>query len=87
MFSWFTPSAPPILQLLKRTPLERIVFMQELRYPPIHLQVTPPAVIGQILWFGKGHHHPKDMENVHDDGDTESLPEGGGWYCTDPPTS
>ena len=30
----FSPSGPPILQLLKRKPLERTVFMQELRYPP-----------------------------------------------------
>ena len=72
----FTPSGPPILQLLKRKPLEQTVFMQELRYPPIHVQVTAPSVIWRIQWFGKGHHHPKDMENVHDDGDTESFPAG-----------
>ena len=75
--SRFTPSGPPILQLLKRKPLEWTVFMPELRYPPIHVQVTPPVVVGRILWFDKGHHHPKDMENVHDDGDTESFPKGG----------
>ena len=42
----FTPSCPPILQLLKRKPLEWTVFMQELSYRPIHVQVTLPAVIG-----------------------------------------
>ena len=45
----FTPSGPPILQLLKRKPLERTVFMQGLRYPPIHVEVTPLSVIGRIL--------------------------------------
>ena len=42
----FTPSGPPILQRLKCKPWERTVFMQELRYPPIHVQVTPVLVIG-----------------------------------------
>ena len=73
----FTPSGPPILQLLKHKPLERTVFMQELRYPPIHVQVTPPVVIGRISWFDKGHHLPKDMEYVHHARDTESFPGGG----------
>ena len=78
----FTPSGHPILRLLKRKPLERTVFMQELRYSPIHVQVTPLSVIRRILWFGKGHHHPKDMENVHDDGDTESFSKGGSIVLT-----